>query len=435
MQDVVTLPTKIYKALIIAAGVITLAYLTATSPFPGNWWPFLFLCILAIVTETQTILIGEAGFSITIAVILCAMLTCSVAETAWISALSVLGTYTRVKGRQSLTIFTIPVSATLFNASSYELSLLAACAVYRAMGGYTLELNSPFGTVMRDINGIALPLIASILIFAATNALIVTSFMSLRFRESLIKIWASNVPRMVVNIFFVGFIGIIITAVYAAYGWFLVLVLFVPFLLARYVFSMYKDLQENYLQTITSFSTAIETKDPYTNGHSRRVEFYSGIIAAELGLSSKHRQVLRYAALLHDIGKIAVDESILHKVGPLTKKEIDVLRRHPANGEHILKGIEFLSGAAKIIRSHHEWYNGKGYPDGLSGKEIPLESRILSVADSYDAMTSERPYRRAFSHEKAMAELFTCEGSQFAPEIVSAFEKAMKKRGDKPYVI
>ncbi|ADU26229.1 HD-GYP domain-containing protein [Ethanoligenens harbinense] len=435
MQDTVTLPKKVYKALIIAAGVCTLAYLTATSPFSGNWWPFLFLCLLAIVTETQTILIGAVGFSITIAVILCAMLTCNITETAWISALSVLGTYSSGRDRRSLTIFNIPVSATLFNASSYELSLLAAYAVYRALGGYILPLGISFNTVMRDINGIALPLIVSIFVFVMADTVIVSIFMYLRYRENFAKIWVSNLPRMVMSTFFVGLIGIIITAVYIAYGWFLVLVLFVPFLLARYVFSMYKDLQENYLQTITSLSTAIETKDSYTNGHSRRVEFYSGIIAVELGLSSRHCQMLRYAALLHDIGKIAVDESILHKVDPLTKEEMEVLRRHPANGEHILEEIKFLSCAAKIIRSHHEWYNGEGYPDGLSGKAIPLEAQILAVADSYDAMTSDRPYRRAFSHEEAMTELFACAGSQFAPEIVSAFEKAMKKRGDKPYVI
>lgn len=435
MQDSVTVPAKIYKALFIAAGIATLAYVTAAGPVSGGWWSFVFLCLLAIATETQTILIGEMGFSITIAVVICAMLTCSVTQAAWVAALSVLGTYSRVKGGKSLTIFNIPVSATLFNAANYELSLLAGFAVYRALGGYTLTRGVSFSTVLREINGIALPLIAAVLAFVVANAIIVSIFVSLRFRENILKVWFSNLTQMVTTLFFVGFMGVIITAIFVAYGWFLVLVLFVPFLLARYVFSMYKDLQENYLQTITSFSTAIETKDPYTNGHSRRVEFYSGIISEELGLSPKHRQLLRYAALLHDIGKIAVDESILQKAGPLTQEEVAVLRRHPANGEHILEGIEFLASAAKIIRSHHEWFNGKGYPDGLSGENIPLESRILTVADSYDAMTSDRPYRRAFTHEQALAELYACSGSQFEPGLVVAFDKAMKKRGNKPYVI
>ena len=426
---------KIYTYIIIVAGFVILAYLTVTSPPSGNWWPFVFLCLLAIVTETQTITIGGDGVSVTISVIICSMMTCSLTETAWVAVVSLLGMYSKTKDKGAITIFTLPVLLTLFNMASFVLELFAADKVYRVMGGNTLTIGTPFDQVMHQITSFAPALIVAILVYVFINTLIVAFFRSIQMRQSLLSTWSANMLWSITSLIFLGLLGIIITAVFVTYNWFVVLVLFAPFMLARYVFSMYKDLQENYLQTVTCLATAIEAKDSYTIGHSRRVEFYSGIIAAELRLNAKRSGTLRYAALLHDIGKIGIDEAILRKPARLTPEEMEILREHPGKGAHIIEGIEFLSEPAKILRSHHEYYNGKGYPDGLSGNDISLEAQILCVADSYDAMTSQRPYRPPLTHEQAIEELYRCSGSQFAPDVVTAFDKAMKKRGNKPYVV
>ncbi|MDR3552443.1 MAG: HD-GYP domain-containing protein [Clostridia bacterium] len=427
---------KIYMGLIIAAGFFLLVYLSVAAPIRTNLFSVVFLCVLGIIAETQTVSISkENSVSITIAIIICTMLTCGETAAAWVAALSVLGTFTKVRGEGYRHIFNIRPEATLFNMSSYALGLFLAATTYRLLGGEVLAGGSSFGRVMGQINRFALPLVVSIFVFVMANTIIVALYISIKQGESLLRIWVSYLLWSVLSLFFVGLLGVIITAIYVSYGYFLVVVFFAPFVLARYVFSIYKDLQENYLETVMSLAAAIETKDIYTIGHSRRVEYYCSITANEMKLRPKRCEVLKYAALLHDIGKIGIKDEILNKPSRLSREEIDVIRLHPDKGAHIIEDIEFLSKSVEIIRSHHERYDGSGYPRGLTGKDLPVESMILMVSDSYDAMTSDRPYRKALSHEQAILELHLGTGTQFCPEVVVAFESAMKKRGNKPYVI
>jgi putative two-component system response regulator len=176
-----------------------------------------------------------------------------------------------------------------------------------------------------------------------------------------------------------------------------------------------------FLSTVKSLVSAIDAKDEYTRQHSTRVTEFTLKIAKSMGYSEKELGDLELASLLHDVGKIAVPESILSKPGRLTDQEFALIKEHPARGENILKPVLELKEIAKVVRAHHEHYDGTGYPDGLKGREIPLGARIMAVADAYDSITSERPYRKAASHRFAVKEIIRCSGTQFDPEVVEHF--------------
>jgi len=180
----------------------------------------------------------------------------------------------------------------------------------------------------------------------------------------------------------------------------------------------YSEIQYGYLQTVMSLANSIEAKDPYTRGHCQRVMEISCELARAVGLSEDDIDDLRYAAILHDIGKIGISAAILNKQGKLTNEEFDEIKKHPAIAYNILKDIDFLKNGLDGILQHHERYDGKGYPNGLKEDEICIFGRILCVADAFDAMTSDRPYRKGMSMEVALKELERCKGSQFDPKIV-----------------
>ncbi len=197
---------------------------------------------------------------------------------------------------------------------------------------------------------------------------------------------------------------------------------------------LYQKIQDNYFEIVKALAQAIEAKDPYTHGHSERVMEYAVLIAQKLGLPKKEIESLRYAAILHDIGKIGVRGIVLNNPNGLTGEEYNEVKKHPLVGEGIIKPIELLQPIRPLIRHHHEWHNGKGYPDGLSGKNIPLCARILAVADAYDAMKSDRPYRKALTEEIVIQELKRGSGTQFEPKIVEVFLEILKQNlsGDSP---
>jgi putative nucleotidyltransferase with HDIG domain len=188
--------------------------------------------------------------------------------------------------------------------------------------------------------------------------------------------------------------------------------------------TLYESLQKNYFDTIKALNLTIEQKDPYTSGHSIRVTHYALITAREMGISPSELQILEYSALLHDIGKIGISERILEKAGRLTQEEYFLMQEHPVRSEMILRQVQFLEKVHIIVRQHHERFDGKGYPDGLKGEEINLLSRIISVADAFDAMTSRRRYREALTTGFAVSELQRKSGSQFDSHVVDAFIKA-----------
>jgi putative nucleotidyltransferase with HDIG domain len=181
------------------------------------------------------------------------------------------------------------------------------------------------------------------------------------------------------------------------------------------------EIETTYDRTLQALSNALDVRDSETEGHARRVVAYMELIARQLGIGDDELSVLRRGALLHDIGKVGVPDRILRKPAALSEAEWATMKRHPDLGARIIGGIPFLEHVAAIVRHHHERWDGGGYPDALAGEAIPLGARIFTVADSFDAMTSDRPYRSAMSVEEARREVDSCRGTQFDPRVVDAF--------------
>jgi len=190
---------------------------------------------------------------------------------------------------------------------------------------------------------------------------------------------------------------------------------------------LYEDIHMNYFNTVHALVLAIEARDPYTRGHTERVTKYALVAAKRLHMSGEQLEILRYGGEVHDIGKISIPDFILGKPGKLTPAERAVIELHPVKGAEMLEPLEFLRPALPVVKHHHERYDGTGYPDGLEKEKIPIMARILACADAFDAMTSERPYRRRrLTNDEAIAEIRNNVGSQFDPDIARLFIKSIK---------
>ncbi len=212
---------------------------------------------------------------------------------------------------------------------------------------------------------------------------------------------------------------------------------------SRELMDSYRRLEESSLEAIESLNATVDAKDPYTAGHSARVQRIALAVAEELGIARERLDAVRFGGLFHDIGKIAVPDSILTKAGALDNDEYAVVKRHPGDGADIVGHFSRLHDAVPLIRHHHERWDGKGYPDNLAGDEIPAEACVVGLADAWDAMTTDRPYRPALTLEEAAAEVRRCRGTQFSPEVVDAFFSAFRRHPavfepdepDEPYEI
>src|SRR5437667_7626627 len=190
------------------------------------------------------------------------------------------------------------------------------------------------------------------------------------------------------------------------------------------------SLENAYRSTLKDLTAALETRDAETHGHSERVVTYSLRLGREYGLDNRQLKALEFGSLLHDIGKIGVPDLILRKPAKLTDEEWILMRQHPLHGQQILRGIEFLEGAARVVAQHHEKWDGSGYPLGLKSDDIDLNARIFAVADAFDAMTSDRVYRRGKSYAAASQELDDWAGRQFDPKVIEAFHRVPKDDWD-----
>ncbi len=188
----------------------------------------------------------------------------------------------------------------------------------------------------------------------------------------------------------------------------------------------YAELKDAYRGTMESLRLAVDAKDSYTKNHSDRVSYYSVLIAQKLNLPESEIELIRDGGLFHDIGKIGIPDSILQKTTRLTDEEYDDIKNHPSIGAHILKPAKIFENIIPIVKHHHERYDGRGYPSSLKGEEIPLSARIVCVADSFDAMTSDRSYRPRFTLFKALEELEKCKGTQFDPQLVDIFVEEVR---------
>jgi putative nucleotidyltransferase with HDIG domain len=299
----------------------------------------------------------------------------------------------------------------IFNASQYTLSVGVAGLTYQYVGGVV---------GFQNFFKFAFPAVLCALSYCVVNSILFTMVVSLSQETRITTVWRVNIKEMIPSYLAEAPMGFIMAIVYVEVGIIGILLFFLPLLLARRSFELYTKMRKVYLDTIRALAAAIDAKDPYTKGHSERVAETSVALAQELNLSGRETENIEYTALLHDIGKIGIADNILGKTSSLTNKEFDKIKEHTVMGAKIIEPVDFLKNSYKAIYHHHEKYNGKGYPDGIKSEDIPLSARIIAVADAYDAMGSDRPYRKKLSHNKILRELKEQSGKQFDPEVVKA---------------
>ena len=310
----------------------------------------------------------------------------------------------------------------MFNTSQFALTAGIAGLIYQYTGGI-IGFQNFFKFIV--------PAALCAFIYCLINLILVTMVISFDQGSRFTAVWRTNFQEILPTYLAEAPLGFLMAIVYVEVGIFGILLFFLPLLLARRSFELYTKMRKMYIETIRALAAAIDAKDPYTKGHSERVTQTSVSLARELNLSEREIENIEYTALLHDIGKIGIDDSILGKKSSLTSQEFDKIKEHTIMGAKIIEPVDFLKNSYKAIYHHHEKYNGKGYPDGLKSEDIPILARIIAVADAYDAMGSDRPYRKKLNKDKILKELKDQSGKQFDPEVVKALISILDREREK----
>jgi len=397
------LKLKIYIGVTTASAIALFIYLIPSLPSLPNMWPVLiFFIVISTMADFLPVDLPTSGsvtigFPIDFVVIL-------VYGPATAMFITIFGAIVGELMQRKISWYKI-----LFNSSQYALSAGIAGIVYQKSGGVV-------GTP--NITNYIIPAIICAFTYYFINSSLF--MMVIHFAEgiSLWSIWKNQLKGIIATYIALAPIGFIMAMVYVSIGIWGIILFFFPLILARRSFELYTKMRKVYLDTIRALAAAIDAKDPYTKGHSERVAETSVALAQELNLSDRDIENIEYTALLHDIGKIGIADSILGKDSNLTDKEFDKIKEHTIIGAKIIEPVDFLKNSYEAIYHHHEKYNGKGYPDGIKEKNIPLSARIIAVADAYDAMGSDRPYRKKLNKDKILKELKDQSGKQFDPEIV-----------------
>lgn len=401
--------TKIYLSVLTISAVGLYAYIFKNYRLEDITL-FVFWTILSIAVESLLIPMpnNAVGVSVGYAINVATVIVGGPLLAATATSLGVLFRFPKIEGRGYVHLFNLQFHKTLFNVIQSVLVSGIMGIVYIRFGGEIAEF-SIIPTLIIMVLGVTL------------NTIILSGYLALSTNISFINTWIGNIRGLFLNALAVGTIGIIIALAFISYGYGAVILFFGPLLLARYSFKLYIDMRNLYISTIEALNKAVEAKDPYTSGHANRVEELAVNLAKNYHLSFDSIENIRTAAILHDIGKIGINDNILNKAGKLTKEEYETIMKHPSIGADIIGKVHFLDDVTKIVRHHHEKYDGTGYPDGLKGDEIPIEASILMIADTYDAMTTDRPYRKALTKEMAIEELKKYSGTQFDPRLVDVF--------------
>jgi hypothetical protein len=317
----------------------------------------------------------------------------------------------------------------VFNSAQTVLSTALGAAVY-----YGLCSLAGHGAVLPPAHfplTVVPAFIVSTLIVCLSNALLVCNIVHLSYGVPRREVLAGALAQQAAAYVGYALFGLLLAVLWlpAQVGPMAALLVLVPLLVARWVFQLYVAEKQAYEHTVRALVRAVETKDLYTRQHGERVSKAAVMIARRGGMRQDRVEMLRYAGFLHDVGKLGVPTRVLQKNGRLSDAEFDAVALHPLHGFEITSGIEFLGEAHEGIRHHHERLDGRGYPSGLKGEEIPEFARILAVADAFDAMTSTRSYRGARPVPEALLELERCKGTQFQPEYVDLLAAAVADEG------
>lgn len=388
------------------------------------WLPVAILVLSAVLSEwTQVLLPGgdltSLGFPLSIAA---AVLAGPFA--AGLVALCSATGFSDVKSRRA-------VHKVYFNMGQLSLSAVISAYAYLYLGGRILC--APDGTVLplssADFPKTLVSLLALGIVAFSVNAALLSYAISSERGVTFASVWTSSLAWAFPMQIALTFLGASIAQVISIQP-LSVLLFFFPLVVSRQVYLRYVNLKEAYLDTVRSLVGTLEAKDEYTRGHSDRVASFAEQVARSMEMSDEEIERIRIAAQLHDLGKVAMADSVLHKPGRLSAAELEEIRTHPEIGASIVERVPALRDLATVVRHHHERFDGGGYGYGLAGEEIPLEARILAVVDSFDAMTTARPYRSAMSVSDAIHEMNACSGAQFDPVVVGHLIKILQTKGE-----
>ncbi len=304
----------------------------------------------------------------------------------------------------------------LFNLAQYALCIGLSGGVYQLLR----PLPGPL-SLTQDFLALSLAVIT----YFCLNSFLISIVIALSEGFSVIDTWRTNFKDVVFQDFALAAIGILIALIYHQHPA-AVLLLMLPLLITYYALRNYMELRTQTQHVLERLADIIDKRDPYTYRHSQQVSDYAVRIARELKLSEAEVDVIRTAARIHDLGKLTLDNAILLKPDKLTEAEYAVVKEHPRVGAEVARQLKSYQKGADYVLCHHEYYNGLGYPAGLAGEQIPLGGRIITVADAYDAMTTDRPYRKAKGRDEAARILQECAGTQFDPVVVAAFLQVLK---------
>ncbi|WP_248965728.1 HD-GYP domain-containing protein [Sphaerisporangium perillae] len=412
-------PAKVYLVTVVGvAGVLIGRGLVVPDRLGEHHWPtLLVLALLFLVCESVPTLLNveQAAMSVSFSAALAAVVLVGDVGAALVGATAVLSV------RPGL-----PLHKRLFNGAQFAICGYAAGWVFEWLGG---AQDVPSVDRFTDLLG---PFMGAAAVFVPLNAVLFTVMLSLAGQLHLDEVPLRGIAQFLVSYLGYATFGLLIAGLWATVQSISAVLVLLPLFIARWAFGQYLAQQRSYDATIAALCQAVETKDYYTRGHCTRVSSASTMIAQEIGMGPERMRAIGYAGMLHDVGKLGVPTKVLQKDGRLTEEEYAAIQLHPMRGLEIVRGIDFLDEAFAGIMHHHERQDGKGYPMGLAGAEIPEFARIIAVADAFDSMTSDRAYRKAKSIDEAIAELRKQSGTQFDPVMVCAFVKAVDRRGWDP---
>lgn len=405
-------PFAVLAVSLVCVGASVLTVSWASSPLRGSA-AMILLVSAAVLSENFALSIPGYSVSLAFPLTMSTIVLCG-PTAAGIVAASAAVNYSDIRRRLSPSVIG-------FNLGQLVLSAVASGWVYIWAGGKVLV--EPNGT-MRALGSssfpwILVPLVACAVTCAILNMTLTSVGFSVKSRKS-VRLVSGVLLALLPTQVALAFVGFLIAQVMAISLVGLPLFTF-PLIIARQVFQRYTELRDAYVRTVRSLVGALEAKDTYTAGHSERVAEYAVALGTGIGLDDLSIERLEYAALLHDLGKLSLPSAVLSKAGRLSDSEFAAMRAHPEAGAAMVGRIPLLKDLAGPVRQHHEWYGGGGYPEGLRGDEIAQVARILSVADAYDAMTTDRSYRPAMAHGEALSQLVKGAGTQFDAHMVGVF--------------
>jgi putative nucleotidyltransferase with HDIG domain len=412
-----SLAFKVYYFGFIVVGFLLFAFLVRGFPI-ASFPEVLLFAFMIVVADTAQITLPRGGASIYASspLDLAAIVLLGPAAAVLVEAISSFFSEVIVQRREAFKY--------AFNVPLLIMTIGIAGMAYWAFPGRWTALDTPLFLIPLTVCGV---------VYYLVNTVAISVVIALKSKKRALQIWKQNYLWTFHHVLAFIPLGAIIALVYTAYGSWTLLLFLVPIFLARYSFKLYVEMKEAHINTVAALTSAIDASDPYTHGHSYRVSRYAMRVGRALGLSARDMEILEYGALLHDIGKIAIRHEILLKKERLSDQEFLTLKQHPTIGADIVENLKFLREAAVLVRYHHEQPNGRGYPEGLRGDAIPMGARIILVCDAFDAMTSDRPYRKGMPVDQVVDQFEKYRGEQFDLEITSLVIDLVR-RGEFPLI-